>query len=178
MSLMLEKKEASKAGLIEWKPSPWTPEIMETMKRMLGEGKSSPEIAAKLGPAFTRSAVLGRMNRLGLKSGWRPVKTAPTAAPPPPSLRVQKKLGSNHTQQLIRITQPKAEPVIVQVPVNIPEPVPMMLSLIELTDRTCKFAINETKPFLFCGHPVVPGKPWCPHHAIRCIDVAGWRKKT
>ena len=40
------------------------------------------------------------------------------------------------------------------------------LTLMELTERTCKWPIGDpaTEEFWFCGHPVQPGKPYCEAH--------------
>jgi len=40
------------------------------------------------------------------------------------------------------------------------------LSLMELTERTCKWPIGDpaTEDFWFCGLPVQPGKPYCEAH--------------
>ncbi|MGY6696958.1 MAG: GcrA family cell cycle regulator [Roseinatronobacter sp.] len=40
------------------------------------------------------------------------------------------------------------------------------LSLLELTERTCKWPIGDpaTEEFWFCGLPVKPGKPYCEAH--------------
>jgi GcrA cell cycle regulator len=40
------------------------------------------------------------------------------------------------------------------------------LSLMELTERTCKWPIGDpaTPDFWFCGLPSVPGKPYCEAH--------------
>ncbi|MCL1629299.1 GcrA cell cycle regulator [Roseibaca sp. V10] len=42
----------------------------------------------------------------------------------------------------------------------------MKLSLLELTERTCKWPIGDpaTPEFWFCGLPVKPGKPYCEAH--------------
>ena len=44
------------------------------------------------------------------------------------------------------------------------------LSLMELTERTCKWPIGDpaTEEFWFCGHPAEPGKPYCETH----IEIA------
>jgi GcrA cell cycle regulator len=46
------------------------------------------------------------------------------------------------------------------------EKVARKLSLMELTERTCKWPIGDpaTDNFYFCGLPVVPGKPYCEAH--------------
>lgn len=40
------------------------------------------------------------------------------------------------------------------------------LTLMELTERTCKWPIGDpaTEDFWFCGHPSMPGKPYCEAH--------------
>ena len=40
------------------------------------------------------------------------------------------------------------------------------LTLMQLTERTCKWPIGDpaTDEFWFCGHPVDPGKPYCETH--------------
>lgn len=40
------------------------------------------------------------------------------------------------------------------------------LSLMELTERTCKWPVGDpaTEDFWFCGLPTVPGKPYCEAH--------------
>ena len=44
------------------------------------------------------------------------------------------------------------------------------LSLMELTERTCKWPIGDpaTEEFWFCGHTAEPGKPYCETH----IEIA------
>ena len=44
------------------------------------------------------------------------------------------------------------------------------LSLMELTERTCKWPIGDpaTEDFWFCGHPAEQGKPYCETH----IEIA------
>lgn len=40
------------------------------------------------------------------------------------------------------------------------------ISLMELTERTCKWPIGDpaTEKFWFCGHDSEPGKPYCKTH--------------
>jgi GcrA cell cycle regulator len=40
------------------------------------------------------------------------------------------------------------------------------LTLMELTERTCKWPIGDpaTEDFWFCGLPSLPGKPYCEAH--------------
>jgi hypothetical protein len=45
----------------------WTEESTEKLKRLHAEGLSYGEITRRLGEGFTRNAVIGRGNRIGLK---------------------------------------------------------------------------------------------------------------
>ena len=72
--------------------SPWTPELVETLRKLWLGGLSSAEIAKQLG--VTRSAVLGKVYRLGLLGeaprreavyrSSKPPKARPAPALPPP----------------------------------------------------------------------------------------------
>ena len=46
----------------------------------------------------------------------------------------------------------------------------LRLTLMELTEKTCKWPIGDpaTEDFYFCGLPVAPGKPYCEP----CVGVA------
>ena len=54
------------------------------------------------------------------------------------------------------------------------------LSLMELTERTCKWPIGDpaTEKFWFCGHIAEPGKPYCETHIeIAFQPIASRREK-
>ncbi len=56
----------------------------------------------------------------------------------------------------------------------------LKLSLMELTERTCKWPIGDpaTDEFWFCGLPVQPGKPYCEAHvALAYQPVAAKRDR-
>lgn len=52
------------------------------------------------------------------------------------------------------------------------------LSLMELTERTCKWPIGDpaTEKFWFCGLPAVPGKPYCETHVAVAFQPASSRR--
>ena len=57
------------------------------------------------------------------------------------------------------------------------------ISLMELTERTCKWPIGDpaTDTFWFCGHESEPGKPYCKTHisiAFQPITQRRSRKET
>ncbi len=52
------------------------------------------------------------------------------------------------------------------------------LSLMELTERTCKWPIGDpaTNEFWFCGLPVAPGKPYCEAHVAVAFQPMNTRR--
>ncbi len=52
------------------------------------------------------------------------------------------------------------------------------LSLMELTERTCKWPVGDpaTDDFWFCGHPVQQGKPYCEAHVAVAFQPMSTRR--
>lgn len=48
-------------------PTLWTKDYTEKLVELWGKGTSAADIAKSLGPKFSRNAVIGKANRLGLK---------------------------------------------------------------------------------------------------------------
>ena len=167
----------------------WTDERVELLKKMWTEGQSASQIAKELG-GVTRNAVIGKVHRLGLsnRAGATPAKAeakpAKAEAKPKPQPKTEP------------AREPKPEPVAEARPIParkaiIPagQPLPPQpsaneispealakvnevekkakkLTLMELTERTCKWPVGDpaTDDFWFCGLPVQQGKPYCEAH--------------
>ncbi|WP_224826449.1 GcrA family cell cycle regulator [Cognatishimia sp. MH4019] len=169
----------------------WTDERVEVLKKMWGEGQSASQIAKELG-GVTRNAVIGKVHRLGLSNragggGSKPAakeKAAPkpkaAAAPKPapkPDLKtepaIEQKSAIPARKQIIPAGQPlPPQPSANEISpealakVNEVEKKAKKLSLMELTERTCKWPVGDpaTEDFWFCGLPVKAGKPYCEAH--------------
>jgi GcrA cell cycle regulator len=52
------------------------------------------------------------------------------------------------------------------------------LTLMELTERTCKWPIGDpaTTEFWFCGHPTQAGKPYCEAHVAVAFQPMSSRR--
>ncbi|MEM6307866.1 MAG: GcrA family cell cycle regulator [Pseudomonadota bacterium] len=164
----------------------WTDERVEILKRMWGEGQSASTIAKELG-GVTRNAVIGKVHRLGLSnrttaaaSGAKaetpkaplptspepetvPADTAPPAPRPmPPAVRKIIPAGQPLPPQ------PSANEISPEAlaKVNEVEKTSKRISLMELTEKTCKWPVGDpaTDDFWFCGLPVQQGKPYCEAH--------------
>lgn len=168
----------------------WTDERVELLKKMWGEGQSASQIAKELG-GVTRNAVIGKVHRLGLSN--RAATTAkadakPKAAPKPdPRPKAAQKPAATEAKAS-EPPAPKPLPVRKQI-IPAGQPLPPQpsaneispealakvsaiekkakkLSLMELTERTCKWPVGDpaTDDFWFCGLPVQQGKPYCEAH--------------
>ncbi|WP_425040239.1 GcrA family cell cycle regulator [Primorskyibacter sp. S187A] len=173
----------------------WTDERVELLKKMWGEGQSASQIAKELG-GVTRNAVIGKVHRLGLsnragagaaksdtpKEAPKPkAKPAPKPAPKPaaataeptPAPEAKAATPIPARKQII----PAGQPLPPQPSANEISPEALAkvseiekkakkLSLMELTERTCKWPVGDpaTDDFWFCGLPVQQGKPYCEAH--------------
>jgi GcrA cell cycle regulator len=172
----------------------WTDERVELLKKMWGEGQSASQIAKELG-GVTRNAVIGKVHRLGLSnrtaSGTaakpeakaKPAAAKPEAKPAPkteaarpepaPTPGAQTRPATPARRQIIPAGQPlPPQPSANEISpealakVNEIEKKAKRLSLMELTERTCKWPVGDpaTEDFWFCGLPVQAGKPYCEAH--------------
>ena len=166
----------------------WTDDRVETLKRMWGEGQSASQIAKELG-GVTRNAVIGKVHRLGLSNratagaaakSEPKAKPAPKAEPkakPAPEMKTEAaappKSSLPARKQIIPAGQPlPPQPSANEISpealakVNEVEKKAKKISLMELTERTCKWPVGDpaTEDFWFCGLPVKQGKPYCEAH--------------
>ncbi|MFD1344645.1 GcrA family cell cycle regulator [Litorisediminicola beolgyonensis] len=167
----------------------WTDERVELLKKMWGEGQSASQIAKELG-GVTRNAVIGKVHRLGLsnRGGAEEPAAAPKAeAKPKPAAKPE---AAARPEPQTESAEPKPQPVAARnkiIPAGQPLPPQpsaneispealakvneiekkaKKLTLMELTERTCKWPVGDpaTEHFWFCGLPVQQGKPYCEAH--------------
>jgi len=171
----------------------WTDERVELLKKMWGEGQSASQIAKELG-GVTRNAVIGKVHRLGLsnRAGSGAAKADAKAKPAAPKAEAKPKPPQPKTEPAIKPVPPgEAKPNLPARKQIIPagQPLPPQpsaneispealakvnevekkakkISLMELTERTCKWPVGDpaTENFWFCGLPVQVGKPYCEAH--------------
>jgi GcrA cell cycle regulator len=122
----------------------WTDERIAALKSWWSEGSSGAAIARRLG-GVSRSAVLGKIFRLRLAAAVASVKAvSATANKPAPDVS----------------------------PSAAPPPRPRGKSLLELTNKCCRWPHGRpgTASFFFCGESgadLEGGMPYCPRHAQR-----------
>ncbi|MEM1351305.1 MAG: GcrA family cell cycle regulator [Pseudomonadota bacterium] len=168
----------------------WTDERVELLKKMWSEGQSASQIAKELG-GVTRNAVIGKVHRLGLsnraasttKSDTKSKTTARVEAKPKTATKAaepETKTTEAQTPKPIPARKqiiPAGQPLPPQPSANEISPEALAkvsaiekkakkLTLMELTERTCKWPVGDpaTEDFWFCGLPVQQGKPYCEAH--------------
>ncbi len=166
----------------------WTDERVETLKKMWGEGQSASAIAKQLG-GVTRNAVIGKVHRLGLSNRAGSTKAAPkkeakATAKPRTATKAAPKAKAEPTKPATpapsparKAIIPAGQPLPPQPSANEISPEALAsvrevekkakkISLMELTERTCKWPIGDpaTEEFWFCGLSVQAGKPYCEAH--------------
>ena len=192
----------------------WTPDRVESLKKMWSKGQSASQIASNLG-GVTRNAVIGKIHRLGLSNRGNQTQKDNSSTPINERAAIRKvkkksvrdKVESNNSatetddnnkslgvkakskEMLKSYSQNMSKPIIFTANQPLPpqpstseiseetlknvkslEKKSKKLSLMELTERTCKWPIGDpaTEKFWFCGHTAEPGKPYCETH----IEIA------
>lgn len=169
----------------------WTDERVELLKKMWNEGQSASQIAKELG-GVTRNAVIGKVHRLGLSNrtttsaggakatAEKPAPKAKKAAQPAPKeakTPAEEPAPPRPVVPARRPIVPAGQPLPPQPSANEISPEALAtvrevekkakkLSLMDLTERTCKWPVGDpaTDDFWFCGLAVKPGKPYCEAH--------------
>lgn len=138
----------------------WCEDTLAQLRELWEAGYKTIDIAAALGPRFTRNMVIGKAWRLRLtprQSGFptRTEKASPVPRPPrPPPPRPPKP------------PPPPPSPALVP-PAAPPRPEPHMrrLQLVQLNHRSCRWPLGDPQQagFSFCGADA-PNHVYCPFH--------------
>ncbi len=160
----------------------WTDERINLLKKMWKDGKSAAEIAKTLGKGVTRNAVIGKAHRMGLSGRPSPIKkpapvkkeaVAPKKAPvaAAPLRKPATAVSSKQSPILAKEAEDLKKLAKDQIPPG------GGVSLLELTERMCKWPIGDPKEadFTFCGLGIRVGTPYCPAHAAMAFQTSSRR---
>ena len=172
----------------------WTPEEDATLRELTAEGHSSSEIGRRMDK--TKGSIISRQHRLLIRSAIPPPGKGPAWTEEeivrllyliaggyhdPEIAKALKKTTSSVRNRRTRMgirasasarrvrpppSQRKMPPVFINL--NLPEVVPLKVSLLDLRRRHCRFVCDEKDAdglYFYCGHPVVHGTSWCPGHS-------------
>jgi GcrA cell cycle regulator len=164
----------------------WTDERIALLKKMWKEGKSAAEIAKTLAKGVTRNAVIGKAHRMGLSGRPSPIKKPPAPkkeaakkapARVPTASKAPKKTATAATTKSAHIARAAEE-----APKFDKEEIPEGggVSLLELTERMCKWPIGDPREddFTFCGRGIRVGTPYCPDHAAAAYQSSSRRSQA
>ena len=146
----------------------WTPEVeMRLRKLWVEERLSSPAIAIVLDPSghLTRSAVFGKVSRLGLSG------------------RSATSSGANLPADVGRPPKLRDEPKFIPIP---PKPISEVLKqpqgrrILELCSNQCRFPLGNRLDHakFFCGEPTPANSSWCATHRLEVFSMAQGRSRA
>ncbi len=165
----------------------WTDERVELLRKLWAEGLSASQIATQLG-GVSRNAVIGKVHRLKLSARGRTssaqprAKKAASAAPTKSASRPTRTVTASIGATALAI-QFDAEPVARQVlrpAADVVVPISRKLSLIQLTERTCKWPNGDplSEEFSFCGNEAGENGPYCGYHSKVAYQPASERRRA
>lgn len=142
--------------------SPWTDELVQKL-RELAPTKTASVIRqiflTEFAVDFTRNAISGKLVRLGIYQKQD--------ASPPKELKPRSDLGMGRVEMPKRKPRPSHSIAPLPFVPRVVETIPLHLTLIDLTDDTCKWecsGADHPSDFTFCGHDVKAGYPYCLKH--------------
>jgi len=147
----------------------WPDARVEALKCAWREGLSASQIAARLGGGLTRSAVIGKLHRLGVSGGRKPSAPRLTVAPSPPA-----RVSERPSLAPLKLQWP--EPILeasISPASGAPPTGPGPKYLRDMTPRECRFGLGDPGPGrgafqLFCAAPT-HGHAYCAHHRAIAI---------
>ena len=143
--------------------SAWTKDRVGRLKTLWLDGWSAEQIARELANGITRSAVLGKLHRLGLSTGRAPVQ------------RNVRPHGAQAPSRKRRAPSAPAAPAARPLPPEPAKPAPEqgLASVLSVGRRQCRWPLGDPKAsdFSLCGRPIARGA-FCEPHAARAYTPA------
>ncbi len=142
----------------------WPAEHSAMLKELVeSQEYSFTEITAKInfqfGTSYTRSAIIGRAGRMGLRN-TRPDKNAvQNAVNSKPKLRIVRSSGNSNSLKLIESVQ-RDKPELMAAP----DVASLNLTLQELQPASCRYVTQDGPDWRFCGHEKQSGSSYCIRH--------------
>jgi hypothetical protein len=147
--------------------TPWPSEDVAVLRRMWKDGSTGTQISKALGERYSRNAVQGKADRLGLanrpRKGAVPLRVRVETAPKPRGPKPRTRENAN----------PRGNPSTAELKSLPPQPAGPSLNkrFPDLARGQCQFATSphDAKPadHRFCGAPIEPSRPFCPFHCSR-----------
>lgn len=141
----------------------WTAEAIEVLKRLALEGRSASLIAAELGAA-SRSAVIGKANRIGIKLNGDGRALAPSRGASG---------ASAYHAPLVDVRRPKPAWIFAEAEVGeMPR-----VRFEEIGEFACRWPLGDPRngDFAYCGLEPAKGRSYCAGHCRLAYRPPGAR---
>jgi GcrA cell cycle regulator len=140
----------------------WSDEKVQALKLLWADPTLSlSDMADRLG-IETRNAIAGKANRLGL-----PLRRQPNSRQGQRAAAKERKPPVRASTVMRIVRKPRLKQPESVMPAG--EPPHLHLTLLQLTDATCKFPRGDDR-FTFCGHSIQPDSPYCSFHHRLCYQ--------
>ena len=141
----------------------WNAERIETLTRLWREGLSASQVARQMGD-LTRSAVIGKVHRLGIAGRDTPSRPRNTGGRP--STRPRASAGGQ-PRRLAQVRASRPAP-----PTRVDFDAPPTATLLTLTEHGCRWPIGDpdTTDFGFCGRMKADRGAYCGGHAPMALS--------
>lgn len=136
----------------------WTAERVGRLVELWRAQASATKIAESLGGGVTRSAVVGKLHRLGLMrdaAGRRDARADGA------------RRSQDKQRRQPRPSAPSGLPIVPAAAVRPCPVVPRLVGLERLGPQHCRWPYEVAGETAFCGHPAQAGGPYCPDHHRR-----------
>lgn len=170
----------------------WTDENVALLKKLWADNLSAGEIAKQM-RGFSRNAIIGKANRLGLSGRAKPSQPQRIVYKAPPVPRAP----HQNNGLSFKGARPPVQPLVTgpghspgskpPTPVEMPDAPPGSYAapLTELGAHQCRWPLGRMldPPGLFCGEPLDEDRdhtlpPYCAEHLMRSRPRDGAKKKT
>ena len=153
--------------------STWDDEKVDLLKRLWSAGFSAAMIADEIG-GVSRSAVLGKIHRLGL-NGSRKKVTVRNGLSKRKIRRIARSKKHCKPKKLCKSDVFEDDSDDIDDGIECVGDTGAVEAVLKLSDRDCRWPIGDprSKDFRFCGKPRLIGLPYCEYHAAEAYQPAG-----
>lgn len=143
----------------------WNPDAVDRLTKLWADGLSGAQIADELGCG--RSAVIGKVHRLGLPSrakAPRPKMERDPMTAKPKDRREEQALTAKRVRAAP--TMAYTAPKLAVGPYELTIPPSQRCTLEQLNKKKCKWPVGDVghPDFFFCGGRASEGEPYCAYH--------------
>ena len=156
----------------------WTPERIEKLIELWTAGRSASEVSRAFGGIVSRSAVIGKVHRLGIQRGAKTRHSPRSGNPRVPRTPGPKTFIARSLVSPVAVWAKGRFPA--QITVDEPAPVEQRKTIATLTNTCCRWPVGEPSDpeFHFCGANRIPGLPYCEPHAKRAYTPTYYQQKA